>query len=228
MARVPYASFEQGDLLSSVYKSTGRLFGRTSNFHRILGHVPDAYAWYLPFQSTVMRGEGRSYLAKPQIALASLATSETNRCRYCATHNKSTALKSGISEEKTDWLREQPDGDPAAGPFDAEEQLIIRWARAVTTNQARRAATLFEELESMFTHEQIVELTVIIAARTFTNLIQEALWTDLEEPESQDDPAAPAKVKEAKGPMPTLEFRQHLRDHSAMLAQHFDGEDPNP
>jgi AhpD family alkylhydroperoxidase len=227
MARVPYASTEEGGLLSSVYRSTGRLFGRTSNFHRILGHVPDAYAWYLPFQSTVMRGEGRSYLAKPQIALASLATSEANRCRYCATHNTATALKSGISLEKTEWLREQPEGDPSTGPFNAEEQLIIRWARAVTMNQARRAVTLFKELESAFTHEQIVELTVIIAARTFTNLIQEALWTDLEEPEPQADPSAPAKVKEAKGPMPTSEFRKHLRDHSAMLAEYFDGEDPN-
>jgi len=226
MARVPYSSHEAGDLLSRIYTSTDRLFGRTSNFHRILGHLPDAYAWYLPFQSTLMRGEGRSYLAKQQIALANVATSEVNRCRYCATHNAATALKSGIPAEKTDWLRAHPDGDPATGPFDAEEQLIILWARAVTTNQARRASELFKQLESVFTHEQIVELTVVVAARTFTNLIQEALWTDLEEPEPQADPDLPPKAKEAKGPMPTAEFRRHLRDHSAMLAEHFSEDAP--
>ncbi len=221
MARVPYSNVEPGGLLARVLTSTDRLFGRTSNFHRILGHLPDAYAWYLPFQSTLMRGEGRSYLTKPHIALANLATSETNRCRYCATHNAATALRSGVSQEQTEWLRENPETEPDEGPFDPVEQLIVRWARAVTTNQARRASALFKELEAAFSHEQIVELTVVVAARTFTNLIQEALWTDLEEPEPQADPTAPPRAKEARGPMPTAEFRSHLHAHSAMLAEHF-------
>lgn len=221
MARVPYSVVEPGGLLDRILVSTDRLFGRTSNFHRILGHLPDTYAWYLPFQSTLMRGEGRSYLKKSHIALANLATSEVNRCRYCATHNAATALKSGLSEEQALWLREHPDTEPDQGPFDPVERLIIRWARVVTTNQARRATALFKELEAAFSHEQIVELTVVVAARTFTNLIQEALWTDLEEPEPQADPSAPPKAKEARGPMPTEEFRSHLRGHSEMLAAHF-------
>lgn len=48
-------------------------------------------------------------------------------------------------------------------------------------------------MQAHFTPQQIVELTVIVAIRTMVNLIQEALWTDLEDSETppNDRPATP-------------------------------------
>jgi len=163
-----------------MYESALRFSGRVPNFHKILGHMPDAYRWYLPFQKAVQRNHPRSHLAAGLRSLASLATSEFNRCRYCASHGTSTALHDGVSSDKVEWLRHNPTAEPDQVLFDERERAIIEWARAVTSNQARRATDLFANLQRHFSDSEIVELTVVAAARTFTNLIQEALWTDLE------------------------------------------------
>lgn len=82
-----------------------------------------------------------------------------------------------MPQEKLDAL----EGDYVeSGLFTPEEIAVIGWAEAVTSNTARRDMAAFAAMEAHFTTQQIVELTVIVAVRTMVNLIQEALWTDLE------------------------------------------------
>jgi AhpD family alkylhydroperoxidase len=211
MARVPYVHPEDAPPgLQAAYESTQRMNGRVANFHRILGHVPNAYPWYQGLQFSLQRDTAASDLSPQLRQLAHLATSEANRCRYCAAHNASLALKRGIAKEKVTWLNEHPDDDPSPDLFDEAERLVIRWSRAVTHNRARQDMELFAELENVFSQRQIVELTVIVAARTFTNLIQEALWTDLEEP--GDPHAAPVDPPGGRPPA-----RELLREHARMI-----------
>lgn len=200
MARVPYVERDAATQpLASLYDSAERMTGRVPNFHKILGHVPETYRWYLPFQVSLQRDDTGSHLTRELRALAHLATSEANRCTYCATHNSAHARKRGLTDAQVDWLAEASiDDDPPADLFDTQQRLVVRWVRAVTKNQARRASSLFAELGDVFTPPQIVELTVVAAARTFTNLIQEALWTDLEDEEAgQADGLAPVSPRVA-------------------------------
>lgn len=67
--------------------------------------------------------------------------------------------------------------------FTDVEVAVIQWAEAVASNTARRDPDAFDALQEHFSETQIVELTVVIAVRTMVNLIQEALWTDLEGPD---------------------------------------------
>jgi AhpD family alkylhydroperoxidase len=220
MARVPYVQPDQVDgLLAEAYANTHRMNGNLPNFHRILGHVPLAYPWYQGLQFTLQRAAEGSSLPATLRQLAHLATSEANRCRYCAAHNAEYAAKLGFSAEQIGWLHESIDDDPDPALFDERERAVIRWARAVTRNQARRDTALFAELEDLFTPTEIVELTVVVAARTFTNLIQEALWTDLED--------------EVEGPEPDQERcrlpddatpRELLAGHARTLVQHLEAQ----
>lgn len=59
----------------------------------------------------------------------------------------------------------------------------MRWAEAVATNTARRDEGAFEAMQRHFDQSEIVELTTVVAVRAMVNLIQEALWTDLEGPD---------------------------------------------
>lgn len=106
------------------------------------------------------------------------------------THNRALGQAAGIPQEKLDAL----EGDyEATGLFSEAELAVIRWAEAVASNTARRDNAAFETMQAHFTTAQIVELTVVIAVRTMVNLVQEALWTDLEGPETpqNDRPALP-------------------------------------
>lgn len=96
-------------------------------------------------------------------------------------HNRALGQAAGIPVEKLEAL----EGDYAASGFFSNEELaVIGWAEAVASNTARRNVAAFEAITEHFDTPQIVELTVIIAVRTMVNLIQEALWTDLEGPET--------------------------------------------
>lgn len=94
------------------------------------------------------------------------------------THNRSLGQAAGVPEEKLDAL----EGDYAdSGLFTDEEVAVIRWAEVVATNTARRDRDAFAALRRHFDDSEIVELTAVVAIRAMVNLIQEALWTDLED-----------------------------------------------
>lgn len=218
MARVPYVDPDSElDELADLYDSTRRMIGRVPNFHRILGHLPETYRWYLPFQFSLQHDDTGSYLTPELRSLAHLATSVANRCAYCSAHNATSALERGLDPAKVAWLDANADADPDLDVFDEQERLAILWSRAVTKNEARRAMALFGELESQFSHQQIVERTVIVAARTFTNLIQEALWTDHED---GDPPSGAAPdVEDAASRQPRAKPREALGQHAHVVAR---------
>lgn len=175
MARVPYVTYDDAPKeVRELYDGQLELSGRLPNFHQLLGHVPWTYRWYLGFQRSSQEGR-----LSPEIKrLVHIQASLANQCNYCATHNLQLANEAGISPVKISAL-ETSDLDSSV--FTTAERAALKWVASVATNKARQATAEFADLAEHFSAEEIVELTVLTAMRSFTNLIQEALWTDLEE-----------------------------------------------
>ncbi|MPZ60935.1 MAG: hypothetical protein GEU93_06500 [Propionibacteriales bacterium] len=178
MARISYIS--PGDAAPEVarlFQAHAELGGRVTNFHRLLGHIPWFYKWYIPLQNSVKGDFGR--LPKRIVQLIHIRASVVNACAYCTSHTSALGQTLGMSNDELDALRADPVPSPA---FTEEEAAVLRWTQAVADNSARRDQAAFAELQRWFDEGQIVEITVIAAVRTMVNRIQEALWTDLEEP----------------------------------------------
>lgn len=80
-----------------------------------------------------------------------------------------------MPKEKFDALPEY-----ATSPlFDDLERLVIHYAEQMTVNVQVDAA-LAEELKGRLTPQQLVQLTMSIAAANFTTRFNEALATELE------------------------------------------------
>jgi alkylhydroperoxidase family enzyme len=73
--------------------------------------------------------------------------------------------------------------------FDEVERLVIRYAEQMTT-RVQVDGALVEQLAKHLTAEELVQLTLSIAAANFTNRFNEALGTELETP-----PSAPAGAR---------------------------------
>ncbi len=63
--------------------------------------------------------------------------------------------------------------------FDELERLVIRYAEQMTT-KVQVEPSLVEQLKKQLTPQQLVQLTLSIAAANFTNRFNEALGTELE------------------------------------------------
>jgi AhpD family alkylhydroperoxidase len=76
--------------------------------------------------------------------LATIKTSMTNECKYCATHTSIYGQALGASEAqleamKGDAWRESP-------LFSEREKATIAWAEAVTLNSAKRDKLLWDKI----------------------------------------------------------------------------------
>ncbi len=63
--------------------------------------------------------------------------------------------------------------------FDELERLVIRYAEQMTT-RVQVDPALVEQLKKQLNAQQLVQLTLSIAAANFTNRFNEALGTELE------------------------------------------------
>ena len=177
MARVSYAEADSSPEAARIFERQDRLGRNVTNFHRILARTPWILKWYIPFSQSVYNAGREGVLDQRLRQIAQIRTSVVNACAYCATHTSRRGTALGISDEEIAALHGET---PLEGVFSSREIAALVWAEAVATNTARRDAAAYERLSMHFSEVEIVELTVLIAARTMVNRIQEALWTDLE------------------------------------------------
>lgn len=82
MARVGYVQYDDGsEEVRGLYDSAIRITGRITNFHKIMGHVPWLYRWYLPLQMSGQR-DGIGLLDKRTRSFAHIRASIVNTCAY--------------------------------------------------------------------------------------------------------------------------------------------------
>ena len=134
-------------------------------FLRAMANRPEALKTFVPFYSALVSPGSVDRRIK---SIVYLATSYANQCAFCIAANLPGGRKSGLTEDQVRALENwQEEG------FTPAERAAIRYARKLT--RTANAATSREEMFQQFTHEQIVEITLVVAMANFTNRFNNGL-----------------------------------------------------
>ncbi len=134
-------------------------------FLRAMANRPDALKHFIPFYAALV---GPGSVDRRTKMLLYLATSYANQCAFCIAANLPAGRKAGITEDELRALENWRDEG-----FNPAERAAIRYARELT--RTAHAQTSREEMFQHFTHEQMVEITLVIAMANFTNRFNNGL-----------------------------------------------------
>ena len=82
MGRLRYIEYEDASSeVRDLYDSDVRITGRVTNFHKLLGHVPWLFRWYLPLQMSGHKA-GVGLLDQRTRSLAHVTTALFHACSY--------------------------------------------------------------------------------------------------------------------------------------------------
>ena len=86
----------------------------------------------------------------------------------------------GLKDEEFDALQ----GDyRASSLFDQREKAVLAWSEAMTLNTAKRDDTAWNELRSLFSDAEIVEISLSCAMFNMINRLNDSFRTELESEE---------------------------------------------
>ncbi len=134
-------------------------------FLRAMANCPDALKTFIPFYGSLM---GPGSVDRRTKLMVYLATSYANQCVFCIAANLPGGRKAGLTEDE---LRQLENGQDEG--FNPAERAAIRYARELTRTAHTQVAR--EEMFLHFTHEQMVEITLIVAMANFTNRFNNGL-----------------------------------------------------
>src|SRR5450631_4298699 len=134
-------------------------------FLRAMALRPDALKNFIPFYAALV---GPGSVDRRTKAMLYLATSYANQCAFCIAANLPGARKAGLTEDELHRLENWKDDG-----FSPPERAAIRYARELT--RTARAQTAREEMFQHYTHEQMVEITLVVAMANFTNRFNNGL-----------------------------------------------------
>ena len=86
----------------------------------------------------------------------------------------------GVTDEELEALRS--DGYMDSDLFSAREKAAILWAEHVTLNTAKFRDDVFEQVSTVFSEAEIVELTTLSAFRNMRNRMHDSLQINLDPP----------------------------------------------
>ena len=164
---------------TDFYSAVENLLGRVPNFYKTFSNSPFLAMAFLPINALAQREwEGTSISGKIK-ELIVIKTSHTNGCKYCYTHNTSLGKAAGITDEQIKAISLSEFSESQL--FNTQEVLALKWAEAVTLNQAAKNNELFNELMDNFTEKQIAEMTILCAMFNMINRINDSLNVELED-----------------------------------------------
>lgn len=136
-----------------------------SPFFRAMAHRPDVLKNFTPLYGAIM-GPGPTDRRIKELVY--LACSFANECAFCTDAHLATGKKAGLSEDEIKALQTEQDHG-----FAEAEKAAIRYARELT--QTADAEESREALLEHFSHEQVVEITLVAAMANFTNRFNNGL-----------------------------------------------------
>ncbi len=143
-------------------------FGKVPAFFGTMARVPEAFANFMPFYSSVIE---RGTVERKYKELAYLKASLINGCEYCFRAHSASGKKNGVTEEQIHALaffHRSP-------LFDAKEKAVLLYSERVTRGASGIRPAALDELKQYFNEDQIVELTLTITVANFTNRFNDAL-----------------------------------------------------
>ncbi len=158
---------------------SAKLLGRSSNLLRILSaHTPYLARWFIGFVAAVRQPNVGAASDVKLRNLATVKTSMTNECNYCATHTSIYGQTLGVSEAQLAAMK--GDAWKTSPLFSEREKATIAWAEAVTLNTAKSDKALWETMKRLFNDAEIVEITLASAMFNMINRLNDTFWTRAE------------------------------------------------
>jgi uncharacterized peroxidase-related enzyme len=136
-----------------------------SPFFRTMANRAEALKGFVPFYGAVM-GPGSADRRIKEMAY--LVSSFANQCAFCIAAHLPGGRKAGLTDEQIEALKHGRD----EGFADAE-RAVIRYALELT--RTGNPGGTREEMFQHFSHEQVVEITLVIAMANFTNRFNNGL-----------------------------------------------------
>ena len=134
-------------------------------FLRAMANRPEALKSFIPFYAALV---GPGSVDRRIKMMVYLATSYANRCAFCIAANLPGGRKAGLTGDELQALENWTDEG-----FSPAERAAIHYARELT--RTAHAQTAREEMFQHYTHEQIVEITLVVAMANFTNRFNNGL-----------------------------------------------------
>ncbi|MGJ1536194.1 carboxymuconolactone decarboxylase family protein [Sphingobacterium multivorum] len=145
-------------ILSSVEKKMGKI----PNLYAIIGYSSSALKAMLETEATLAHHS--SYTAKEREAI-NLVVSQVNDCDYCLAAHTMLAKLNGFSEEDTLAIRK-------GSVEDVKLDAIIKLAQSIANNKGNAGNDALEDFYKAGLDEKaLVELTALVALRSFTNYV---------------------------------------------------------
>ena len=104
-------------------------------------------------------------------SLIGVKVSQINNCDFCVDISSALLKKRGISIEKISALPDHQN----SGLFSEKENVVLKFAEAVTIHDQAPDEKLFAQLKLFFTDDEIVELTALIAYQNLSSKFNAAL-----------------------------------------------------
>ena len=136
-----------------------------NRFFRAMAHRPEVLKNFPPLYGAIM---GPGSVERRVKELVYLTCSYANECAFCTASHLAAGRKAGISQEELQALQTEQDHG-----FSEPVKAAIRYARELT--QTATADDSRETLLEHFTHEQVVEITLVAAMANFTNRFNNGL-----------------------------------------------------
>jgi len=112
-----------------------------------------------------------SPIPKKLQALVSLYVSKIYQCRFCVDFNSFRLIEEGENLSKLKELSSYR----ASSLFTAKEKLTLEYAEAVTQKEREVTDELFARMREVFSEDEIVELTALIAFQSSSSQFNRAL-----------------------------------------------------
>lgn len=139
--------------------------GRITNMKLTLLHSPPAFhalmEWY------PLRDEMKSFTTDREINLFCHAISTQNNCLICSTFFRKLLIDSGDNPDHPD--------------ISEREKILILFGTFCVSNPNKISDDFFEQLKTIFTDKQIVDLTAFAGLMIATNLINNVLHVELDD-----------------------------------------------
>ena len=171
MARIPYKEMSQAsEKLQALVAAR-----RPLNIYRMLAHGGPAAEGFLALGSALLRDNS---LETQLRELVIVRVGILCRAGYEVHQHTRLARKAGLSEEKIQALYDGPEAEV----FTDQERTVLRYTDTVVLN-VKAGDSAFRSVQTLFSHQQLVELHLLIGFYMLVSRFLENFEVDLEQPE---------------------------------------------
>lgn len=153
--------------IAAFYDQLDKEYGFVPNIVKTIANCPNLLKVFLPLWAEVYRSP---VIGPKKRAVAALGTAFSQNCEYCIGPMTQSALNSGLSKDEVDTISQ----------FDYEnmmndDALILEYSRVLTAEPDKVDDQLRMKLKAVYSDEEIVAITMVIAMYNFTSRVLKGL-----------------------------------------------------